>query len=140
MFRTRSPYHDSFLGMRKVPERGEPHPTEDTLSPLDPEENLRRWGTDPPLSAADCQLKSRIEHYDAPRKLAAATGRKGSRDRSRGPIQNQLLKQRAAVEPPAELAAVGRSFADDRTWTDGGCFGEALPAAPARGRSPVRPI
>ena len=54
---TQNTHHDSLLDMWKVPKRGEPHPTEDTLFPLDPEESLRRWGTNPPLSAADCQLK-----------------------------------------------------------------------------------
>ncbi len=140
MFRTQNPYHDSFLGMWKVPKRGEPHPTEDSLFPWAHEESLRQWGTDHPLSAADWQLKSRIERYEALRKLAAMTGNKGPRDRSRGPIQNELLKQKAAVEPPAAPAAVGSSFADDRTWMDAGSLREALPMAPARGRSPVSPI
>jgi hypothetical protein len=53
MFRTQNPYHDSLLGMWKVPTRGDPLPTEDTLFQLDPEESLRRLGTDPPMSVAD---------------------------------------------------------------------------------------
>ncbi len=38
MFRTQIPYHDSFLGMCKVPQRGEHNPTDDAHFQLDPEE------------------------------------------------------------------------------------------------------
>ncbi len=104
LLRPRCSTRGTLMGMWKVPKRGEPPPTEDTLVPLDPEESLlRQWGTDPPLSAADWQLKSRLERYEALRKLAAITGKKSFRDRSRGPIQNELLKQKAVVEPPAAV-------------------------------------
>ena len=101
---------------------------------------LRRWGSNPLLSVADCQLNSRIERYEALRKLAAMTGDKGLRDHSRGPSQRKLLKQKAVVAPPAEPAtvpmSVGSRFFDDRYWIDGDSFGEA-PGASARGHTPM---
>ena len=113
----------------------------DTLFQLDLEEDLRRWGADPPLSWANRQLKSRVERHEAMRKLAARTGKKGPRDYSRVPIKHVLLKQKAVVPPPVEPATAptpgGGRFFDDRSWMDGGSRGEAQEAS-ARGHAPVK--
>ena len=90
MFRTGQDYYGPYLGMWKVPRHGDPHPTRDTLFPLDIGIQLRHWRTDPVLQVPEVQLQNQIEHFDALRQLAAGP----RRHRSREPTQNKLNKQR----------------------------------------------
>ncbi len=94
-----------------------PRPTEDTVFRLDGGADLRQRGTDASLPVQQVQLKSRIEHFNAFRQVAAGSGRYPSRE----PIQNKLIKQKAAIPPPVE--ATGGSSDEGSSLLDG----DALP-------------